>query len=86
LFDIVSSFALPDFFFFCTGYGSKLLILINITIINITQCMIKISIIAGAPQIFQKKNFCFIFIMKTSPGSEKKKVFMKNLTGASNII
>jgi hypothetical protein len=40
--------------------------------------------IAGARQIFQKKNFCFIFIRKTSPGSEKKKVFMKNLPGDSN--
>jgi hypothetical protein len=45
-----------------------------------------IMVIAGARQIFQKKLFLIIFIRKTSPGSEKKKFFMKNLPSASNNI
>jgi hypothetical protein len=38
------------------------------------------------PANFSEKTFFFFFIRKTSPGSEKKKVFMKNLPGASNIL
>jgi hypothetical protein len=35
----------------------------------------------GRPANFSKKNFCFIFIRKTSPGSEKKKSFYEKFAG-----
>jgi hypothetical protein len=38
-------------------------------------------IILLAPGNFSKKNFCFIFIRKTSPGSEKKKSFYEKFAG-----
>jgi hypothetical protein len=36
--------------------------------------------IAGARQIFHK-NFFFFFIRKTSPGSEKKKLYFEKFAG-----